>query len=302
MSTLELTQGLPGSGKTTYAEKQLAAAEPGRLARVNRDRLREMLHGQPHHKPVTEEQVTVAQHTTVEKLLRAGVNVIVDDTNLVSRHVRTFAQLAQRAGAEFRVRSFTDVPLEECIRRDAARESPVGEDVIRNMHRRFLAGRKLPLPVPTLDAPVTGRPYVPNPTLPRTVMVDIDGTVALHQGVRGPFDTSRYHLDAPNRAVIEVVHGLYLAGYQVVFCSGREETYREVTEVWLKEHVGIPYVALHMRKAGDMRRDDLVKLELFDEHIRGHYQVVAVFDDRDRVVQAWRSVGLTVLQVADGAF
>jgi len=30
--------------------------------------------------------------------------------------------------------------------------------------------------------------------------------------------------------------------------------------------------------------------------------VVAVLDDRNQVVEAWRSMGLTVLQVADGAF
>jgi hypothetical protein len=30
--------------------------------------------------------------------------------------------------------------------------------------------------------------------------------------------------------------------------------------------------------------------------------VVAVFDDRDQVVRMWRSLGLTVFQVAEGNF
>jgi hypothetical protein len=45
-----------------------------------------------------------------------------------------------------------------------------------------------------------------------------------------------------------------------------------------------------------------VKLELFDENIRGVWNVKRVYDDRNRVVAAWRSIGLTVLQVADGNF
>jgi hypothetical protein len=39
------------------------------------------------------------------------------------------------------VRDFTDVSLDECIARDAARtgEDQVGEEAIRAMHRRYLS-------------------------------------------------------------------------------------------------------------------------------------------------------------------
>jgi predicted kinase len=36
-----------------------------------------------------------------------------------------------------------DTPLEECIRRDALREKPVGEAVIRGMYERYLAPGEL---------------------------------------------------------------------------------------------------------------------------------------------------------------
>ena len=39
-------------------------------------------------------------------------------------------------------------------------------------------------------------------------------------------------------------------------------------------------------------------LELTD----GNYNVKFVLDDRNRVVEMWRSLGLTCLQVADGDF
>jgi len=57
-----------------------------------------------------------------------------------------------------------------------------------------------------------------------------------------------------------------------------------------------------MREVGDMRKDRIVKLELFNEHIRHNYRVVAVWDDRKQVVEMWRALGLTVFHVADGNF
>jgi len=303
--TLTAFRGLPGCGKTTEALRLLEAAAPGTLVRCNRDSYRQMLHGTPRFgDPVCEDQVTIAQHAAIERLLRAGVDVLVDDTNLRQRNLRNLAELAWRCGADFTVRDLTDVPLDECIRRDAERDghARVGEDVVRTLHRKFLAGRALPLPVPAPGEGAVGRPYVPNPLLPAAVMVDIDGTVALHHGIRDPFNTSKYHLDRPNESVITAVRAMFLTGHEVVFCSGRDETYRQVTETWLDEHVDIPRAGLFMRKAGDVRRDDVIKLELFDLHIRDHFRVTCVFDDRERVVQAWRGIGLTVLQVADGAF
>jgi predicted kinase len=136
---------LPGSGKTTFA-RQL---QP-RVVRVNRDELRRMLHGRPLYTPWAEGLVTVVQRTMVETLLRARADVIVDDTNLRSRIVREWARVAAQFDAAFEVHDFTDVPLEECLRRDAERpeQDRVGEDAIRRMHARFIAGRTLPLPVP----------------------------------------------------------------------------------------------------------------------------------------------------------
>ncbi|MFD0582180.1 AAA family ATPase [Dactylosporangium darangshiense] len=144
MSSLTITRGLPGSGKTTWAKQQ------PRLVRVNRDDLRRMLHGglvaDPQLRGRAEKEVTAAHHAAVEGLLRAGAHVVCDDTNLRGRVVREFAELAAKCGAHFAVRDFTDVPVEECIRRDALRDGDgrVGEDVIRSMYQRYLAGRALP--------------------------------------------------------------------------------------------------------------------------------------------------------------
>jgi hypothetical protein len=45
-----------------------------------------------------------------------------------------------------------------------------------------------------------------------------------------------------------------------------------------------------------------VKLELFDRHVRGAFDVQGVFDDRNRVVEMWRSIGLKCFHVQEGNF
>jgi predicted kinase len=298
VTRLLITRGLPASGKTTFARK----LQP-RVVRVNRDDLRRMLHGERLFTQWAEGQVTAAQRTAVEALLRAKADVIVDDTNLRGRTVRDWAELAARFGATFEVHDFTDVPVDECVRRDADRPEAdrVGEPAIRRMHDRFLKGRNLPLPVPYIEPGGPATVYRPPAEAPPVVLVDIDGTVALMSG-RSPYDWSRVGEDSPNPAVIAAVRAMHAAGNAIVFCSGRDAECRPDTEAWLDLHVGVPYEALFMRPAGDSRKDSVVKREIFETEIRDRWQVVGVFDDRQQVVRMWRELGLTVFQVAEGDF
>jgi predicted kinase len=297
MTRLLITRGLPASGKTTFARK----LQP-RVVRVNRDDLRRMLHGERLYTQWSESQVTHAQRAAVEALLRAHADVIVDDTNLRNKTVREWAEMAARLGASFEVHDFTDVPLEECIRRDVSRpaEDQVGEEAIRRMHARYLAGRNLPLPVPYISN-ISPSAYEPSADLPPAMLVDIDGTVAL-MGDRSPYDWHRVGEDLPNPAVITAVRAMHAAGNAIIFCSGRDEVCRPETEAWLELYVGVRYEALFMRPEGDGRKDAVVKREIFDSEIRDTWRIVGVFDDRQQVVRMWRALGLTVFQVAEGDF
>jgi tRNA uridine 5-carbamoylmethylation protein Kti12 len=309
MASLTITRGLPGCGKTTYA-RDWVAEDPTRRARVNRDDLGAQLHGrrfydQPDLLNSTERAITAAQHAQIRALLDRGLDIICDDTNLVRRTARDLRRLATLASADFAIVDFLDIPLDVVLTRNAQRtDTPafVPEQVIREKAAKH--GGRNAYEVPLADEPddaVAALPYVPAADAPSAVMVDIDGTVALMVG-RSPYDENRVHEDRANHAVISAVRAMHAAGHAVVFCSGRTAACRDATEKWLAEHVAVPYEALHMRAVGDMRRDSVVKLEIFDREIRDRWHVVAVFDDRRQVVEAWRSIGLTVFQVAPGDF
>jgi predicted kinase len=304
VTKLLVTRGLPGCGKTTYAREWVAADREHR-ARVNRDDLRLMLDDGQFVKGVTEPRILAARDAAILSLLSKGVDAISDDTNLPQRTARDLAKLAKRTGAELEVIDLTDVPLEICLERNAARtdKPPVPEAAIRDMHARYLVGRRHPLPLPEEPAGDENGAarYEPRPGTPRAVLADIDGTTAL-MCARSPFDETRVHEDRPNLPVITVIRAMAAAGNEVVFLSGRTDACRTATYEWLCEHLRIPFQGLYMRAAGDFRKDAIVKRELFDRHIRDSYDVTCILDDRDQVVAAWREMGLTCLQVADGNF
>jgi predicted kinase len=302
MNSLLITRGLPASGKSMYA-RTWVAEDPSRRVRVNRDDLRQLAFGQPILDHAGETTVTVMQQAAVRALLQAGRDVIVDDTHLRAKYARQWADLAAEVGAAFAVVDF-DTPLEVCLARDAARERPVGEQVIRGMHARFLASGGGFAPVTATDRSVSvGGLYVPDPGLPPAWIVDVDGTVALMRrgpGVRSPYDWLRVGEDLPNEPVIEIVTALANQA-DIVVMSGRDEVCRPETEAWLLEH-GVCFDALFMRPAGDTRRDAVVKAELFWGCVAPRWRVVGVIDDRRQVVSMWRAMGLMCAQVAEGDF
>ncbi|MCI2422480.1 AAA family ATPase [Saccharopolyspora sp. K220] len=140
MTTLVITRGLPGSGKTTYARRWVAD-DPNNRVRVNRDDLRAMMDNGQFILDVTEPRIRASRDALVRFHLAEGTSVIVDDTNLPRSAVHYLRTLARGARCRFQVVNFTSVPLQTCIARDAARgERAVGAEVIKDMHARFLAG------------------------------------------------------------------------------------------------------------------------------------------------------------------
>lgn len=275
-----MTKGLPGSGKSTWAKEQL---KKGNFRRVNKDTLRIMLHDGKHSNS-NETFVLMARDNLIRAFLSVGQSVIVDDTNLAPKHEKKLRELAHEYKARFEIQDFTDVPIETCIKNDLKRCEAVGEAVIRKMYKDFLA------PKPVEQAWDHNKDT--------TIICDIDGTLALF-GDRNPYD--RNFIEDTVNNVVRSILMKYEDTFDIILLSGREGKFRQVTEEWLKKYK-IPYTALHMRAEGDMRKDYIIKEELYNEYIKPHYNVSFVLDDRNQVVDLWRRLGLTCLQVAPGDF
>jgi predicted kinase len=288
--TLTMTKGLPGSGKSTWAKETVRKAQPGTVVRVNKDDLRMMLNDGVFKGP-NERRTVQARDFLAAGYLGKGVSVIVDDTNFNPNHEQRLRALASEHGAQFVVKDFTDVPLHTCINRDLKRSRSVGEAVIRKMYDQYLAPKPLQAPQYDVD-------------LPDSVLVDIDGTLA-KMADRSPFEWDRVGEDSAHSDIVDLVLTLrQKGGAEIIFVSGRDGKSRSQTAMWLRQYLGDWTVdaPLLMRTAGDMRKDSVVKEEIYRRDILGKYNVWMVLDDRDQVVEMWRLLGLRCLQVAPGNF
>lgn len=90
-------------------------------------------------------------------------------------------------------------------------------------------------------------------------------------------------------------------GHTIFAVSGRDSVCRTDTLAWL-EKFGLEHDGLFMRAEKDNRKDDIIKKELYEQNIKDKYNVLGVFDDRNRVVDMWRAQGLTCFQVNYGFF
>lgn len=272
-----MLKGLPASGKSTYAKELVSKG----WKRVNKDDLRGMIDDGKWSKG-NEEIVKSSQIDLVQKFIRLGKDVVIDDTNF---HYEDFwKQFSKDMGVEFEVKFF-DVPMVECIERDAKRgDKSVGGEVIERMWNQYLRPK----------------PVEYNQKLPDCYIFDIDGTLAKMTG-RSPYDYTQVHTDVPNHSITMIARLLKQSGLPIILCSGRKAECKEETEKWLKDNV-IPFDFLFMRATGDDRKDSIIKKEIYYTHIKDKYNILAVFDDRNQVVDMWRSLGLTCLQVDYGNF
>ncbi len=281
MLTVYFTIGLPASGKSTWAKAKVDKS-PNGTKRVNKDELRAMLDNSYFSKG-NEKFVLNIQDQIIKAALEEGKHVIVDNTHLAPKHETRIRELIKGL-AVLEIVDFRHVDLETCIKRDLQRFNSVGEKVIRDMYNQFIAPPRNPKPLH-------------NPDLPDAIICDLDGTLALI-GDRSPYDGASCDKDFVNEPVRSI---LQTSGHAIVFVSGREDKSKPQTLAWLEKH-GIGFDALHMRSAGDMRKDSIVKKEIYDEFILDKYNVAFVLDDRDQVVKVWRDLGLTCLQVDYGDF
>lgn len=148
----------------------------------------------------------------------------------------------------------------------------------------------------------------------KTVIVDLDGTLAINK--------HRFHFidktlgkkvdwisyfeacdkDLPNTHVIETIRALASMGNKIHIFSARGDVVLDKTIQWLKDNA-VPYDSLTLREMNSYTPDEELKKQwLLKYYPNFKADVLCVFDDRNKVVKMWRSLGLTCFQVAEGDF
>lgn len=288
MLEIILTVGLPASGKTTWANEFITSHKD--FVNINRDDLRLMLWGRAQYNKFSKEKETIISNVVknaVDAAINTNKSVILSDTNLNPIYNEQWKLYAVEKNIEYKEQLFIDVPLGVCLERDQRREYPVGQRVIESMFTRY---RDVWWPKPKFDV-----------NLPNAYLVDLDGTLA-NMGTRSPYDWTKVFSDTVNQNVLAVVNQLSKTkGTSIIVLSGRDSRCRDDTIRWLRSH-SVMFHDLFMRPEGDTRADYVVKKELYLENIKGLYNVLGVFDDRNQVVHLWRHLGLTCFQVGYGWF
>lgn len=284
-----ITVGVSASGKSTWANQQEG------FKVICRDNIRSVLFPEYNlgdYKYKNSKESMVSESSLKQWLVSVdrGFDVIIADTNLNQKYRDMWEQRGLDAGYEVEFKTFP-ITLEEAWKIDQKRGVyAVGRDVISRQWKMWLDYSG-------------SRKYVPDADKPKVILVDIDGTIA-DKGSRNPFDWNKVGEDSPRSFIIDLIK-CYLStsmDTEVVFLSGRDSVCRHETLSWIAENLNTPIynIKLLMRSEGDVRKDTLVKEELFWEHIADNYNVLAVFDDRPCVVEMWYDIGIpNVICVAD---
>lgn len=294
---LIITIGAPGCGKSTWAER--ICAKKG-FIEVNRDNLRRLMTANYTTKvqstPELEKEVTRVHTEMLTSALKHGKTVVCSDTNINPDTRKRLETIAEGYGVAVFYKHFRD-SKDWMLLQDRNKTRPekdrVPFRVLKDFYDRYreqnflLADR--------FSTQADGRPR------PAAYIFDIDGTIADHTGLRSPFEWYKVGVDRVKHDVANIANTLYASGFYVILVSGRDGSCYQETVKWLNTH-GIQYHHLIMRPAKSTEKDSILKYDIYKNYIEPHFNVVGVFDDRDQVVQMWRSIGLTCLQVAEGKF
>ena len=313
---LTVCVGISGSGKSTEVMQRVKRSQ-GKTVRLNRDKMREMLFCGADWNKHSENFVRNWQMEGARIALQSGKNVVIDDTNCIRNTRQKWEEFAveQKVKLCFLV---MDVPLKECVERDIARgvKCPacgvpkgvmVGEEIIRRQYKDLtsfsMSNRDTSSPTSPTRAWMERQALLKGGFVPRLVgrpwiLVDVDGTLADHTDVRGPFEEHKVLLDNPYPVVVEWVKALY-PSHNICVVSGRHDFCGDDTVEWLDGHA-IPFDRILMRYSGDSRKDYVVKTEILNElaAVIGKENVAFAIDDRPQVIEnCWRANGIKVYPV-----
>ena len=274
-------QGVPASGKSTFA-RSLVLKDKSYVI-VSRDAIREARgdYWIPEH----EDYISDIEEFEIRSAIKHGLNPIIDATNLNPKTIAKWKNLAEELNVNIEFKMF-EIDFATALERDSKRERSVGKKVLERFFRDYFPNQ--------LKAYYTDdrlkEPFYPyNDEKEDCIIVDLDGTVCLHNG-RSPYDLTRISEDIPNYPLVRFLQEL-ICNKHIIFLSGREGTdqCRQDTINWLTKNIcssdfGYKWELL-MRDKNNFEPDEIIKERIFHKEIEPKYSVLAIFDDRDKVVK-----------------
>lgn len=148
----------------------------------------------------------------------------------------------------------------------------------------------------------------------KAIIIDIDGTLCQSAHVdlyKNPDNTINWEkwMESNRFALVndwclELCIAMQRKGYRLIFLTARGEDFngREITKNWLDSHLNtydIYDYELIMRKDGDFRSSEQIKLDAYIRLILPHFNVLFAIDDQRNIVDLWKNLDIPSLHCAD---
>lgn len=303
MPKIILTQGIQGSGKSTWAKKWVEE-DPIHRVRWNNDDCRRMCG--PYSVLERESFITSTRHSFIHKAMIDKKDIVIDDMNLNTRTTEYYEKIVKAYNDQntdkyvLEYKQFFNISVDECILRDSMRPNPIGEKIIKSTYRKYrdyIINQSVNNMYDNL---------VPNnPKLENAIICDIDATLSLNLKGR-PFYGEGCAEGIADDIVIEPIANILRTmskNNKILIVTGREGTPEiiEATKNWLINN-NIHYDSIYLRPVKDYSPGAECKKEIYNNYIKGKYNVSFVLEDNKKCVNMWRSEGLICLQPNDGNF
>lgn len=290
MPKMTLLVGPPGSGKSTLAKQYEAKG----YVRISQDD-----QGKGGHQDLFRDSG------------REGKDIVVDRMNFNVQQRLNYLSHAKTHNYETEIVVIHE-SYETCLKRAIARQDhPTIHDETgaRAALQTFFTKYERPLPGEADSI----RFIYPEGDKPKVIVCDLDGTLCdvehRRHHVRPPEGVKKnwaaFFADIPkdpaNEWCLDILSSFNARGTRIVFCSGRDDNQRKMTEDWLKKHCGFLWT-LYMRNRHDSRQDSIVKEIILDFELLTRYKPYFMIDDRKQVVEMWRRRGFVCLQCDEGDF
>lgn len=356
MKRILILRGISGSGKSTFAQKlvsegfHIVSRDQRRLEMLGVEGLEKYFENGMD--PFLEDYITILEEREIVSHIVKGHKLIIDNTHIKRSYVQALVNIFFETGVdpdEVEMIQF-DISFEEARRRcDLRDKKPISDTVLqrqlrgmndqftlmdfrlneeaglhgwiprkisRNGHISYNDGYYEPRRwfVPDFETKL----YIPDESLPKGVIIDLDGTTAHRVILDEPYPRMRSYYsyrevyeDEPDELTKTFVQGMLSMGIEPIFLSGRkshdvengeEVDVEDLTIRYIEDKLDVKSPVLYMRNPdidvdaqGHDLRDDIVKHRILHEEVAPNFNVIGALDDRARVCAVWEEVGIKCL-------